>query len=266
MSDASVVRVERDGGVGSLVLNRPDKFNCISSAVIAGLDGGLTALESEPSVRAVLVRAEGRHFCTGADLEEILALRRDPPRLEAFTLALHRVLRRFETSPLPVVAVVQGLALAGGLETVMACDVVFAAHSARLGDQHAQYGLIPGGGNSQRLPRIVGRRRALDLMFSARWLEAEVAHQWGLVNYVVADDELQGAALEYARMLAARSARGLATMKRLVDEGLGMGYWESLEHEARVAAKELLAPDVEEGLAAFREKRTPRFGERGGAG
>ena len=132
----------------------------------------------------------------------------------------HAVLRRFEASTLPVVAACQGLCLAGGLELMLACDVVFAARDARFGDQHAQFGLVPGWGGSQRLPRLVGLRRALDLFYSARWIDAETALQWGLVNHVVAPEALAAEALAYCKAIGARSRGGLATMKRLARVGL----------------------------------------------
>jgi enoyl-CoA hydratase len=262
MSDSDVVLTSIEGAVGVLTINRPDKFNCISRAVIAGFDAGLSGFENNADVRAVVLCGAGKYFCTGADLDEVGAIRKDPVKMGAFTERFHEVLRRFEQSPLPVIAAVQGLCLAGGLETVMACDVVFAGESARIGDQHARYGLIPGGGNTQRIPRVVGRRRALDLMFTGRWLDAKEALDWGLVNYVVPDAEVKDRAIEYGAKLATLSANALTVMKRLVDEGLDMSLSDSLLLEAREAAAGLAHPDVDEGLAAFLDKREPKYGPR----
>lgn len=138
------VLTEIRGGVAIVTLNRPDKFNCLSSSMMAGLDSAITSLEEDRKVRAVLLLARGKHFCTGADLDEVLDARRERGRLDAFITGGHRVLRRLEVSPLPVVAAVNGLCLAGGLELMLACDVVFAGKSAQLGCQHARYGLVPG--------------------------------------------------------------------------------------------------------------------------
>jgi enoyl-CoA hydratase len=160
---------------------------------------------------------------------------------------------------LPVVAAVHGLALAGGLEIMLACDVVFAGTGARFGDQHAQYGLVPGGGGSQRLPRIVGLRRALDLMYTNRWLDAQEAERWGLVNYVVADDELFDQALAYCEDLATKSRSGLAAMKRMSRQGLEGSLDAGLTLEAREVVDALLSDDTAEGLAAFQERRPPEF-------
>ena len=262
MSESDVVLVSTEGAVGVLTINRPDKFNCISRAVIDGFDKGLTAFEKNADIRAVVLCGAGKYFCTGADLAEVNGIRKDPKQMAAFTERFHTVLRRFEQSPLPVIAAVQGLCLAGGLETVMSCDIVFAGESARIGDQHAQYGLIPGGGNTQRIPRIVGRRRALDLMFTARWLDAAEALDWGLVNYVVPDAEVKSRAVEYGAKLATLSANATTVMKRLVDDGLDMPLWDSLLLEAREAAAGLAHPDVDEGLDAFLNKREPKYGPR----
>lgn len=260
MSDSPVVVALRDDTVGIIELARPDKFNCLSVAVHEGIAAALGDFERAGSgVRSVLVRGQGKHFCTGADLDEVLTLRERPDDLARFISLGHAVLRRFEASPLPVVAACQGLCLAGGLELMLACDVVFAARDARFGDQHAQFGLVPGWGGSQRLPRVAGLRRALDLFFSARWLDAETAQQWGLVNHVVAADELAAEALAYCRAVGTRSRGGLAIMKRLAREGVEGPLDQGLAIEERQAPAALLSADVGEGLAAFVARRKPNF-------
>ena len=257
---AAVVVVRREGDVGIVELARPDKFNCLSFAVHAAIAQAFDGFEAPGSgVRAVLIRAQGRHFCTGADLEEVRALREQPAELARFISLGHAVLRRFEASTLPVVAACQGLCLAGGLELMLACDVVFAARDARFGDQHAQFGLVPGWGGSQRLPRLVGVRRALDLFFSARWVDAETALQWGLVNHVADADRLDAEALAYCHAVCGRSRGGLATMKRLARQGLEGSLDAGLTVEERQAPDALRVADVGEGLSAFVERRPPRF-------
>jgi len=246
-------------GVGVLELNRPDKFNCLSSAIVAGIDDALTAFERDRAVRAVLIRAKGKNFCTGADLDEVLAARKDKNDLTAFIVGGHRLLRRLEESRLPVVAAVQGLCLAGGLELMMSCDVVFAAHSARIGCQHARYGLVPGWGGTQRLPRLVGLRRALDLMYSGRWLTAAEALAFGLVNHVAADDVMANSAADYCAALARKSADGLATMKRLARSGIDETLPDGLALEQGAVVDALMSRDVSEGLAAFQGRREPQF-------
>ena len=165
-------------------------------------------------------------------------------RFDAFIAQGHRVLCRLEASPLPVVMAVQGLCLAGGLELALAGDVILAAEGAKFGDQHAQYGLVPGWGGSQRLPRRVGLTRALDLMFCARWLTAAQARDWGLVAQVVPDAELRQQALAYCEQLATRSQPGLAAMKRLARQGADLPLTDALQLEQRLALEAMAGPSV----------------------
>jgi len=254
-----LIRSEAREGVGIITLDRPQQFNSLSLAMHRELTAALTALEQDSQVRCLMIQAEGKHFCTGADLREVTGLRGSVEKLEIFLRTGLESFRRLEQSPLPVVVAVQGLALAGGLELVLACDVAFAAESARLGDQHAQFGLVPGWGGSQRLPRLIGRRRALELMLSARWLDAAEALSFGLINRVVPDAELREHTFAYCRELAARSRSGLGLMKQLVDRGLDLPLDAALALELALAAPALQGDDVAEGLAAFAEKRPPRF-------
>lgn len=260
MSAQPPVVVRREGAVGVIELARPDKFNCLSLAVHGAIAGALDEFEAQASgVRVVLIRAQGKHFCTGADLDEVKLLRNRPDDIAHFIRYGHAVLRRLEASGLPVVAACQGLALAGGSELMMACDVIFASSDFRIGDQHAQYGLVPGWGGSQRLPRIVGVRRALDLFYSARWIDAPTALAWGLVNYVVEPDKLAETSMAYCVQLASRSRPGLAAMKRLARQGLDLPLPDGLALEQDLISRELLNEDVSEGLAAFEARRPPVF-------
>ena len=259
MSEEQVVNVSREGPVGIIELNRPDKFNCLAHRVFQGIDAALDQFESENDIRVILVKSTGKHFCTGADLDEVTQ-RLEEASFGDFVGFGHQVLRRLEAHALPVIGVCQGLSLAGGLELMLGLDVIFAGESARFGDQHAQYGLVPGWGGSQRLPRIVGARRALDLLFSARWLSAREACEWGLVNYVVPDVELYDKALEYCHMVAKRSPTGLAEMKRLLYQGLEGTLEQGLKLEEEVVVAAMMTDaNVKEGLSAFRARREPSF-------
>jgi enoyl-CoA hydratase len=257
---APVVVTSREGAVGIVELARPDKFNCLSYAVHEGLDAALDEFEARGSgVRAILLRAQGKNFSTGADLEEVKTLLPDAAKVSRLIAKGSAVMKRMEASDLPVIAACQGMALAGGSELMLACDVIFAATDLRVGDQHAQYGLVPGWGGSQRFPRIVGLRRALDMFYSARWIDAQTALQWGLVNYVVEPDQLHAAALEYCTKLAKRSRIGIATMKRLARQGMDTTLSTGLDLEASVIIDALLGDDVREGLEAFEARRPPVF-------
>lgn len=257
--DDARVLMERLGAVGVIELARPKTFNCLSTQTFKDIEAALDDFERDRAVRAVLIRSQGKNFCTGADLTEVKGGLDSRDELRQFLHAGHAVLNRLEASSLPVVAAVQGLCLAGGLELMLACDVVFAQASASFGDQHAQFGLVPGWGGSQRLTRIVGLRRSLDLQLSARWIDAQSALEWGLVSYVCADDELHQRALEYCQRLATRSKVGLARAKQLARQGQDLPLAAALALEEREALNQLLTEDVAEGVKAFEQRRTPEF-------
>jgi enoyl-CoA hydratase len=257
MSDAVLLEVQ--DGVGVLLLNRPEKFNCLSSDVVGAFNRHLDACEKDRAVRALVIAANGKNFCTGADLDEVLAARTDRKALERFIGNGHKLLRRFESLDLPVIAAVQGLCLAGGMELMMAADVSFADPAAKIACQHARYGLVPGWGGTQRLPRRVGLNRALELMYSGRWLEATEAKDWGLINHISAPGEVRSAAASFAADLARKSRSGLATMKRLARTGIDQTLDAGLTLEETDIIDALLGPDVDEGLAAFQQRRPPQF-------
>lgn len=256
---SSVIEISHQGAVGIIKLNRPEQFNCLSIELHESLYEAIEAFEFDTTIRSVLIAANGKNFCTGADLEEVSGFRDSDEDIRGFLETGLDTLRKLETSPLPIVIAQQGLALAGGLELVLAGDIVFAAKSAQLGDQHAHFGLIPGWGGSQRLPRLIGRRRALELMLSARWLSADEALDFGLVNYVVEDEKLFDNALAYCQQLSKRNSRGLALMKQLTDRGLDMSLEQGLALELDLATPALRSEAVSEGLSAFAEKRQPVF-------
>lgn len=248
------------GATALFELARPAKYNCLSQALWSALAAATAQAAADPAVRTILLAAEGEHFCTGADLDEFAAVRNDPAARAAFIAAGHAGCRALEESPLPVVVAAQGLCLAGGLELLLAGDVAFAADTARFGDQHARYGLFPGWGATQRLPRVIGERRALDFMLSARWVDAPTAATWGLINHVVPAAELRAQALAYCDALGQLSRPGLAAMKRAVRAAAVLDPAAGLVLEAEFAAALYGTDDVTEGLAAFTARRPPRFG------
>lgn len=256
---SGVVQTGVEAGVGLIELSRPEKYNCLSGEVARAIDEAVAVYAADEAVRAILVRSQGKHFCTGADLDEVLELRQNEDKFRAFIDYGQSVFTRLESAPLPVVVAVQGLCLAGGIELMLSCDVAFAAESAQFGDQHAEYGLLPGWGGSQRLPRILGLRRALDLFYSHKWIAAEEALGWGLVNYVVPDDTLHDEAMKYCRKLTEKSRSGLAAMKRLAREGIEAPLTDAIRLEREAVVKHTIGDDALEGLTAFQERRKPDF-------
>ena len=257
--DLTTVTYAADGSIARVVLNRPAQLNAISPALLEDLDRVCAAIEGDRSLRVATLTAAGRVFCAGADLTAVRELVPDAARWGAFMGLWHRVFDRIEALPVPVVAGVHGLALAGGLELILVADLVVLDAAARLGDQHANFGLIAGGGGSQRLPRLVGARRAKELMLLGGWLDAEQASAWGLVNRVVPAGGVAAAVDELARALADKSGPASRTVKRLVDDGLRLGLAEGLALERRLAGEHMRGADAAEGLRAFAEKRTPVF-------
>jgi enoyl-CoA hydratase len=250
----TTVRLERDGAVARVVLDRPGQLNAISPELLRDLETACAAIEDDPAVRAVTLTGAGRAFCAGADLRVVEEFAPDPVRWASFMELWHRVFDRLEQLPPPLVAGVHGLALAGGLELTLVCDLVVADAEARFGDQHANFALVAGGGGSQRLPRLIGARRAKELMLLGGWITAQDALAWGLVNRVVPAGTVEAATVALAAELAAKSGAASRTAKRLVDRGLGLTLREGLELEKQAVAAHMRTEDAAAGLRAFRDR------------
>ncbi len=251
----STVRFERADGVARVVLDRPGQLNAISPELLEDLDAACAAIEGDASLGAVALTGAGRAFCAGADLKVVQELAPDPERWRTFMDRWHRVFDRIERLPVPVVAGVHGLALAGGLELTLVCDLVVADEQARLGDQHVNFALVAGGGGSQRLPRLIGARRAKELMLLGGWIDARQALSWGLVNRVAPAGAVEETTLALARELAGKSVAANRTAKLLVDRGLDVDLRTGLALERRVVAEYMLGEDAQAGLRAFAERR-----------
>ena len=257
--DLATVKFGVDGGIARVVLNRPAQLNAISPSLLQDLDRVCDEVERSSAVRAMTLTAAGRAFCAGADLKAVRELSPDPVKWNEFMRLWHRVFNRLEALPVPVVAGVHGFALAGGLELALVVDLVVADESARLGDQHANFGLVAGGGGSQRLPRLIGARRAKELMLLGGWLSAAQSLEWGLVNRVAPAGCLEAEVDELATSLADKSPSGNRTVKALVDRGLDMDLGKGLALELDLVAEHMRSADAAEGLRAFAEKRAPVF-------
>ena len=217
---------------------------------------------ANPDVRCVLVTGNGRAFSAGGDLKGYVKLQQDPVRFPQFVADLHRIFGRFRTLPKPVIALVNGVTAAGGLELLLNCDFTLVARSAKIGDGHLNFGQMGGGGVLTLLPRAIGRERAMELILTGRFLSSEECVEWGLANRVVDDDRLLDEGLELAKGIAAKSPLAVANAKHVlhanwadnvpVDAGLRF----ELERDAYYC---LTSHDAPEGLNAFAEKRTPKF-------
>lgn len=258
MAEATILTEVRGGAVW-ITLNRPATLNAITPDIVAGIDEALNRAGSDDVVAVVLTGA-GRAFCAGADLKFVRSQTgRDEAATARFLDSVLVVMNRLESYPRPVIAAVNGLALAGGLELLLCCDLVVAARSAKLGDAHANFGLLPGGGSSVRLPRKIGPTRAKYLLFTGEFVPAADLVAAGLVNEVVEDADLIPAVERLVGKLATKSPLVLRRMKALVDDGLEQPRATALRLELLASELHAQSHDMKEGLAAFEEKRKPRF-------
>ncbi|MDO8613983.1 MAG: enoyl-CoA hydratase/isomerase family protein [Dehalococcoidia bacterium] len=208
----------KDGGIARITLNRPEVRNCVDRQTLEELLAALDDCEGDASVRVVVLAGAGDAFSSGADLKYLRT--QDARGFASFIELFHAVCRKIEALSKPVIAAVNGIALAGGLELALACDLVVAAEDAPIGDHHANIGTIPGGGSTQRLPRIVGIRRAKELIFTGERLTARQAEAMGLVNRVAPAGQLDDLVMELARSLTAKDPWVLKTAKHLINQGM----------------------------------------------
>jgi enoyl-CoA hydratase len=252
--------IEQRGPVLWLTLNRPEAMNALDPATIRALDDTITHAGADGRVHCLVITGAGRAFSAGADLK---AVRRETGAnagaLHGFLERAAGMINRIEMLPKPVIAAVNGVALAGGFEIVLACDLVLAAQSAKFGDAHVNFGLLPGGGSSVRLPRKLGPNRAKYLLYSGDSIPAEEFVACGFVHQVVPDGELAAAAERLAGKLAAKSPLALRRLKQLVDAGLDQPRATALHLELVTSEAHVLSHDLKEGLAAFEERRAPQF-------
>jgi enoyl-CoA hydratase len=246
------------GGIALITVNRPEKLNALSGAVIADLHQAFERIAGERDIRAAILTGAGeKAFVAGADIQELAAL----SSLEAreFARCGQQVFRMLETSHKPSVAAVNGFALGGGLELAMACTVRFAAENARLGQPEVKLGIIPGYGGTQRLPRLVGRGRALEMLLAGDPVTAAEAWRIGLVNAVVPQAELLNYSRAWLGKALANAPAALGLVMEAVDVGLNAGIEEGLRFEATAFAVSAATDDGREGTRAFLEKRKPAF-------
>lgn len=251
-------RVERTGAVEVWTIDGEARRNSITVAMLAELNGLLERAAADRTLRCVVLTGQGdKAFCAGADLKE--RARMSDREVHGFHAGLRGALRAIEAAPQPVVAALNGVALGGGLEMALACDLRIAASTAQLGLPEVSLGIIPGGGGTQRLARLVGVARAKDLVLTARRIGAEEAAAMGLVARVAPPERLRSEALALAEQVARNAPISLRQAKRAIDDGFHLPLEEALELENRMYQDCLGTKDRIEALRAFAEKRPPVF-------
>lgn len=261
MDGSDRVLYESRDGIARLTINRPEKLNALDRLTMQEIDRAVAAAGEDAGTGVLIVTGMGgKAFVAGADIGELAS--QTPVGGAAFARRGQDVLNRLERLGKPSVAAINGYALGGGLELAMACTLRLAADTAKLGQPEVTLGIIPGYGGTQRLSRIVGPGRALEILLTGEPIDAREAHRIGLVNRVVPAAELAAAAEALARTLLARGPVALRFVLQAVHEGLQMGLAEGLSTEANLFGLSCATEDMREGTRAFLEKRKPSFKAR----
>ena len=252
--------LERDDGIATIRLNRPDALNALNSDLLEEFIGAIADVGGDETIKALVVRGEGRAFCAGADLMFFDSIFDDIAQLAPYVKLLNDCFLQLEQLPIPTIARVHGFALAAGLELTLACDMVLAAEDARIGDQHINFGLMPGGGSTQRLPRRIGMQRAIELLTTGRWLSGLEAGEWGLALRAVPMDDLDEEVEKLAASMRGKSRHGLSRIKSFVQQGQSLPLRDGIALES-LAFVEYFATSSHprQGIQAFKEKRQPEF-------
>ena len=260
--DYDTIQLERRGAGAWITLNRPGQMNAITVQMLDELAAAMAECQADKRVRVLVLTGKGKAFCAGADLKGVLdGINNVPPGSKDFLDKCDDVFGMLRAFPRPVIAAVNGLAVAGGLELVMCCDIVFAAQNARLGDAHANFGIFPGAGGAAILPRKVGLNRSKYLLFSGEFISASEMERYGLVNQVVPDADLAKEVEQFVKMLSRKSPVVLRRMKEVVNASLDQSMEGALRHEMIHLRQHFRSHDLQEGIRAFTEKREPEFNE-----
>lgn len=255
------VELDEDGNFAAVVtFNRAETLNAMDWSTLRALGAQLRKAAEDPDVRCVLITGKGRAFSAGGDIKGYMKLQADAALFTRFVDDTIRTFELIHDMDKPVVALINGITAAGGLELMLACDFAWMAESARIGDMHLNYAQIGGAGVMARLPRLIGPNRARELVFSGRLLKSDECLSWGLVNRVIPDDQLLAEGIEFARSVAAKSPNSVRNVKHVINRGLETDLGAALRQERERALIHCLTlPDSMEGIHAFVEKRKPRW-------
>lgn len=250
--------VETHGPVTRLVMNRPDAMNALNLAMFDCFKAELPRLAADDECRVLILTGSGPAFCAGADLKQAMAGEPAPGEPDFLDQA-REALDLLAAFPKPLIAALNGVTMAGGLELAMCADIMVAAESARIGDAHANFGVYPGGGGAAVLPRLVPLNTAMYLLFTGKTLSAAEFKALGLVSEVHPDADLNEASLKLAQAIAHKSPIALRRMKEVARSSADKSRADALLHEQVLLRQHQRSADLAEGIAAFAEKRAPRF-------
>jgi enoyl-CoA hydratase len=254
---APLVTVDSRDGVVTLTIRRPDALNALSTAVCRELVAALEAVGQDPAARALILTGEGRAFSAGADLKERVGAAQDA--IWRHNRAIFQVPIELERLAIPSIAAINGLALGGGCEIALGCDLRWAADTAELGCPEVTRGIIPAAGGTQRLGRLIGSARAMGLVLTGRRISAAEAHRLGLVDAVVPAGDLAGAVADTARLIAANAPLAVRSARQAIRYGLMHTFEDGLKLEGELQRMLYASDDCREGIAAFQERRAPHW-------
>lgn len=253
--------IEESEGIAIVTINRPAAMNAMTESTLKELRDAVQELTENPEVRVVVITGAGeKAFIAGGDISVLREL--SPDEARELALLAQGVCRAIEQSPKPFIAAVNGYALGGGCELAMCCDIRIASETARFGQPEVNIGILPGFGGSQRLPRLVGKGRALEMILTGEMVDANEAYRIGLVNRVVSSGELIPAARLLARKMASKSLAAIKLCKEAVVNGMEMDLDRACRYEADLFALSFTTSDQKEGMGAFLEKRPAVFIDR----
>jgi enoyl-CoA hydratase len=252
------ILVETRGNVGLITLNRPKALNALNAVLIDELGQAVGTMDENPKIGCIVLTGTEKAFAAGADIKEMAAL----DSVEAFLRDYGSALDRLAHVRKPIVAAVAGYCLGGGCELAMICDIIIGADSAKFGQPEISLGVIPGMGGTQRLPRLIGKSKAMDLILTGRMMDAAEAERCGLLSRIVPADDLLDEAMRVAEKIADLSLPAVMMAKEAVNRALEIGLSEGILFERRLFHAVFATEDQTEGMAAFVEKRTPQFRNR----
>jgi len=261
MPYATILLEQPEPGIRLLTVNRPKSLNALDAQTLDEIGAALAAVGADPAARVLLVTGAGdKAFVAGADIAEMQSF--GPAQAQAFSERGNRTFRLLETLPVPAIALVNGYALGGGCELALACDWILASERAVFGQPEVNLGVVAGFGGTQRLTRLLGRNRALELLLTGRMVKADEALRLGLANQVVTPEQLPAAGMELARTIASKGPVAVRLTKQIVHRGQDMDLVNACQQEAYAFALTCATEDQKEGMQAFLEKRPARFSGR----